>query len=268
MKQLFNLAVCLLLSASLFGQANPSTAPIPAVVYTYHKVKSDQVAGFLANVQVRKKIAEVRKAEKTMLAWLLYEVNNNPEYNYVFVSLYSSYEALENGGNTTSKPAALKVMSLQQYEASTAKLDETFVKRDFTMNTEGFWKEGVNWEHKFAGVSFLKTTGEGNYRSLYREFWVPVHKARAEAGLCEGVQLTQLIRGDGSMHHFNAMTVQLYKNYKQTEPNFDGPRITPEMKKAHPNLTEEQMKAKIAEIDKSRTLYFREQWKLVDMIKP
>ena len=142
------------------------------------------------------------------------------------------------------------------------------VKRDFTLNTEGFWKEGANWEHQYVSASFIKTTGEGNYRKLWSEFWLPSHKIRATEDRIQGLQMTQVIRGGGSMHPYDVINVMLYKNYKQTEPTFDDTQRDADIKKAHPNMSAQEVKDKMAAIGKSRTLYSTEMWKLVDMIKP
>ena len=240
-----------------FAQDSP-----PYISIEYMKVKDGQAQSYLEAEQMWKKLHEVRKEEGNILEWnlcrVVYPQGTERPYDYVTVTVYPNYEAL-NASFTSElfKKAHPDGDPNAMMEKTSSSRD--LVKGILIRPSEFLPPASEDFDTRYIQVDYMKTPemGEEVYLAVERDIWKKIHAVRQKANKLGIWGVYSVIHPYGANEEFNMLTANFYSSWAQTGMGLD----MADAEKAGINMEEASEKTL-----KSRSLVRSELWERIDRV--
>lgn len=207
--------VSLVLSASAAAAQQASQTPTQFVVLDYMKVAPGKTAEYVRlEQQVFKPLHQQRVKNKDMVAWGLYEVpftaDTQREYDYVTANVYDNIAATEAAGLIPLfmrlHPGKAGTNLIAQTEAARVTVRrEIWQLLDQTTPLGGAANPPP--PAKYLLVNFMRSKANGNYETVERDLWKPVHQDLVKSGGKVGWSLYGLVLPGGTSYPYDYATV-------------------------------------------------------------
>ena len=258
-------AAALVLYASAVNAQQASQPPTQFVVLDYMKVAPGKAADYVRlEQQVFKPLHQQRVKNKEMVAWALYQVpftaDKHREYDYVTANVYDNIAATE----ATGMMAAFQ--RLHPGKAGTSLIAQTGAART-TVRSE-IWQlldqttplgaaGNPPAPAKYLIVNFMLSKANGNYESVEKDLWKPIHQDLVKSGGMLGWSFYGLVLPGGTSYGYDYATVNGLSNLTA----FTNMYSEELFKRVLPNITVTDLGNKTAA---GRDLVRQELWVLVD----
>jgi hypothetical protein len=201
-------------SAATAQQASQSPTPTRFVVLDYMKVAPGKVDEYVRlEQQVWKPLHQQRVTNKEMVAWALYEVaftaDTHREYDYVTANVY------DNVGATEATGLLAAFQRLHPGQVGTRLLTQTGAARQIVRSeiwtlldqtTPMSTANSPAAPSKYLVVDFMRSK-TGDYETVERELWKPIHQDRVKSGAADGWALYGLVLPGGTSYPYDYATV-------------------------------------------------------------
>jgi hypothetical protein len=258
-------AVSLALSASAAHAQQASQTPTQFVVLDYMKIAPGKEAEYVRlEQQVFKPLHQQRVKNKEMVAWGLYQVpftaDTHREYDYVTANVYDNIAATEATGLMATfqrlHPGKEGTSLIAQTGAA-----RTTVRREIWQLIDQTTPLGTADKPappaKYLIVSFMLSKANGNYETVEKELWKPIHEDRVKAGAMLNWSLYGLVLPGGTSYPYDYATVNGLSNLTAFTTMYSEELF----KRVHPNLSVTDLGNRTSA---SRDLVRQELWVLVD----
>jgi hypothetical protein len=98
---------------------------------------------------------------------------------------------------------------------------------------------------------------------MEQEVWMPVHKERIKAGLCNGWDLFKIVIPNGESVPYKYLSMEWFKDFGEVTA-VDGLDPLPVIQKNFPEKPAQEVYTRSLEL---RTVYRKELWELVEFLK-
>ena len=258
MRYLGTLLVVLISMQALHGQSDPDREYL---IGDHMKVAPENEDAYIElELGPWKKIHQARLDAGLITGWYFYRVRfpagKNAWHNYVTITLYKDFEALDKGWDF---PIAGIDMDMDKLFEKTLKLrdlvcSDAWVTVDFISNDN---------PSKYARVNYMKPkNGMGNYIETELEVWKPLHQTLVDSGKKSGWGVYVKTLPSGTSLPFNAAAVDFYDSFAALGAGFG----MKDIEAAHPGVTEEGWDAMMDRTMESRDAVLSEVWELVDSV--
>jgi hypothetical protein len=261
-------AVSLVLYASAASAQQASQTPTQFVVLDYMKVAPGKEAEYVRlEQQVFKPLHQQRVKNKEMVAWGLYQVpftaDTHREYDYVTANVYDNIAATEAAGLI---PAFLR---LHPGKAGTSLIVQTeaarvTVRREIWQLIDQTTPLGTADKPappaKYLIVTFMLSKAGGNYETVEKELWKPIHQDLVKSGGMLSWSLYGLVLPGGTSYPYDYATVNGLSNLTAFTNMYSDELF----KRVHPNITVTDLGNRTAA---SRDPVRQELWVLVDVTR-
>lgn len=245
------LLVCLSTSSTFAQEADQ---PNTYLMIDYMKIKDGQFANYETLEGIWKKIHKARIEAGMSEGWYFFGVASprgaNAEYDYVTINRFSGEEQLAAAFESESFiPDGADKLLNEKEKAMVQKTGEfrDIVKSEVWRAVDVAFAEDF-LEAKVQVFNFFSMK-EGHtsteHQKLEREIWLPVHKARVDAGAMKGWASLTMVMPYGTEQAYQDATIDIYKDMKQ----FMSPhKMTEYFKKVHPGKDPNAMINKIFDV--------------------
>lgn len=260
-----SLMVCAFATGAGGQQPSQSQPRVRFVELDYMKVTPGKESEYVRLEQeVWKPFHQARIAKNQMVSWQLYAVpytaDTHREYDYVTANIYDNLPATEGSGFLDT------FRGLHPGSAGTTLLSQTGAARQIVRSE--IWQlldetAPANTANtsappsKYLMVDFMRSKPGGNYVTVERELWKPIHQERVRSGAGAGWALYRLVMPGGTSYPYDYATVNAMSSLSGlTEPYPDEL-----FKRVHPNVALTDIGTRTGA---SRDLTRAELWVLVD----
>lgn len=212
-----------------------------------------------------KKIHAERLKAGIIVSWGLWAVDfpsgTEADYNFVTVNMYDSFEKLGVDQYPDSLVSSAYPNGQGEYAMNQTPAARKLVRTEVYWLVDRIGPDGTTPPSRYIGVDYMKVKGDtGEYLSVERDLWKPVHSERFKDGLVAGWWLWGLRMPGGTSYSHDYVTVNDYNEFRQLENSL--PQSVYE--KAYPNGVPADMGSRTAA---SRDLVRAEVWELVDYVQ-
>ena len=262
------LAAALALYASAANAQQASQTPTRFVVLDYMKVAPGKEAEYVRlEQQVFKPLHQQRVKNKEMVAWALYQVpftaDTRREYDYVTANVYDNIAATEAAGLMAT------FQRLHPGKAGTSLIAQTEAARVIVRHE--IWQlmdqttplgtaDNPAPPAKYFMVNFMLTKAGGNYETVEKELWKPIHQDLVKSGAKSSWALYGLVLPGGTSYPSDYATVDGLGSLTAITNMYPDDLF----KRVHPTITVTDLGNRTAA---SRNLVRQELWVLVDVTR-
>ena len=259
-------ALALYTSAAIAQQASPT--PTRFVVLDYMKVAPGKEAEYVRlEQQTFKALHQQRVKNKEMVAWALYQVpftaDVHREYDYVTANIYDNIAATEATGMMATfqrlHPGKEGTNLIAQTGAArTTVRHEIWQLMDQTTPLGTADKPAP--PAKYLIVNFMRSKDGGNYESVEKDLWKPIHQDLVKSGGMLSWGFYGLVLPGGTSYPYDYATVNGLSNLTAFTTLYSEELF----KRVHPNISMTDIGKKTAA---GRDLVRQELWVLVDAVR-
>lgn len=199
--------------------------------------------------------------------WFVFRVwfaGTGSEYNYAVMELYDNFAGM-------TFPYSDDIVSkvhpgMNQVEMMDKTLKARDIVRAQSVERIAMLRPGMNeFPYKYVTVYYLDVKPENTtaYEKMEQEVWMPLHKERIKAGLCNGWDLFKIVIPNGESVPYKYLSMEWFKDFGEVTA-VDGLDPLPVIQKNFPEKPAQEVFTRSLEL---RTVYRKELWELVEFLK-
>lgn len=270
---IFNMKVCrfFIVLAIVFatvsspGFVHAQTAPAPYGEVNFIKTKPNMNESFLIDMKTSKKLANARKANKTINSWQLYRRvyprGENADYNYAALTVYPSGVEMKAEGTWDSGVRELSVKEISDFLTSLGNV-RSIVSTDLYTYKMGAGTGIKTGDYVQLNLLYVKPGSNDPYEKLL-ESLKPVIEECVKSGELKGFNVWKRTYATAMGNESNYTVSFTFATLDQALSWASGKAgMEDEYKKIYPKDDINNLTAKLREL---RTMVSQELWELVDI---